>query len=382
MIERTYRVNDVIKSDFLRLPLTLLANPKYKAMSLEAKFIYSLLLNRMTLSQRNDWINEDNEVYLIYTREEAASTLNISYKRSIAAFKELIRNGLLYEQRQGLGAPNLLYVLKAELTDEDAAAFGETFSGNESETDAKEPETPANTQMCQNGISRHAETAHQELPKSPIRNCQIGTSRTAGKADQDMPKPHTRKTESKKIESSYIENSQPIHLQADTGKRTVPSAAADEPTDDETILSEILDQCELELFSDGVRRMLVQAVERLYYSDSLRIGSARLPQEKVRSYLKLLDGETLLSVVEAIKANEERITNPMAYIMSTIINAVCERESELILSLPADYIKSEDLYAPADHGLGAEKGGSSHSHVYDSNPAGDPGSVTTIRGDP
>lgn len=59
MIERTYRVNDVIKSEFLRLPLTLLANPKYKAMSLEAKFIYSLLLNRMTLSQRNDWINED-----------------------------------------------------------------------------------------------------------------------------------------------------------------------------------------------------------------------------------------------------------------------------------------------------------------------------------
>ena len=197
-----------------------------------------------------------------------------------------------------------------------------------------------------------------------------------------MPKPHTRKTESKKIESSYIENSQPIHLQADTGKRTVPSAAADEPTEDETILSEILDQCELELFSNGVRRMLVQAVERLYYSDSLRIGSARLPQEKVRSYLKLLDGETLLSVVEAIKANEERIINPMAYIMSTIINAVCERESDLILSLPADYIKSEDLYAPADHGLGAEKGGSSHSHVYDSNPAGDPGSVTAIRGDP
>ena len=92
-------MNDVIKSEFLRLPLTLLANPKYKAMSLEAKFIYSLLLNRMTLSQRNDWINEDNEVYLIYTREEAASPLNISYKRSIAAFKELIRNGLLYEQR-------------------------------------------------------------------------------------------------------------------------------------------------------------------------------------------------------------------------------------------------------------------------------------------
>lgn len=120
-----------------------------------------------------------NEVYLIYTREEAASPLSISYKRSIAAFKELIRNGLLYEQRQGLGAPNLLYVLKAELTAEDAAAFGETFSGNESETDAKEPETPANTQMCQNGTSRTAEIAYLELPDRHIKNCRKSRSRYA-----------------------------------------------------------------------------------------------------------------------------------------------------------------------------------------------------------
>ena len=175
MIDRTYRVNDVVKNEFLRLPLSLLANPKYKQMSLEAKFIYSLLLNRMTLSQKNDWINEDNEVYLIYTREEAANTLNISYKKSISAFKELIQNGLLYEQRQGLGAPNLLYVLKAELTDEDAADFSESFDGNDDENGEKEPANPVNMQICRNGISRHTETAHQDMPKSKIRICRIGT---------------------------------------------------------------------------------------------------------------------------------------------------------------------------------------------------------------
>ena len=187
MIDRTYRVNDVVKSEFLRLPLALIANPKYKQMSLEAKFIYSLLLNRMTLSQKNDWINEDNEVYLIYTREEAANTLNISYKKSISAFKELIQNGLLYEQRQGLGAPNLLYVLKAELTDKDAAEFNESFDGNNDENGEKEPANPLNMQMCQNGISRHAETTHQDMPKSHIKNCQNGTSRTVKTAHQELP---------------------------------------------------------------------------------------------------------------------------------------------------------------------------------------------------
>ena len=133
MIERTYRVSDVVNEEFMRFPLTLLANPKYRDMSLEAKFIYSLLLNRLTLSQKNNWINEDKEVYLIYTREDAANTLNITYRKAISAFKELIEVGLLYEERQGRGFPNLLYVLKAELADEDAVKFSEQFDNSDDE---------------------------------------------------------------------------------------------------------------------------------------------------------------------------------------------------------------------------------------------------------
>ena len=41
MIERTYRVSDVVNEEFLRFPLTLLANPQYREMSLEAKFVYT-----------------------------------------------------------------------------------------------------------------------------------------------------------------------------------------------------------------------------------------------------------------------------------------------------------------------------------------------------
>ena len=57
----------------------------------------------MGLSQKNGWINDEGEVYLIYTREEAAKTLGITYKKTIAAFKELISAGLLAEKRQGRG---------------------------------------------------------------------------------------------------------------------------------------------------------------------------------------------------------------------------------------------------------------------------------------
>ena len=102
-MNRTYRLSDVVNERFLRLPLSLFANPNYKRLSAESKLVYSLLLDRMSLSQKNNWINEDGEVYLIYKREEIADILCITYKKAIAAFKELITAGLLLEKRQGRG---------------------------------------------------------------------------------------------------------------------------------------------------------------------------------------------------------------------------------------------------------------------------------------
>lgn len=86
-MERSYRIRDVVKEDFLRFPFALLANPKYTAMSLEAKFVYALLPNRLSWTQKNGWVNEDGEVYLIYTREEVSNTLNTATKKRLRRLK-------------------------------------------------------------------------------------------------------------------------------------------------------------------------------------------------------------------------------------------------------------------------------------------------------
>ena len=52
MIDRTYRISDVVNEEFLRFPLILLSNPRYKEMSLEAKFVYALLLNRLPFRKK------------------------------------------------------------------------------------------------------------------------------------------------------------------------------------------------------------------------------------------------------------------------------------------------------------------------------------------
>ena len=293
------------------------------------------MLNRLTLSQKNNWINEENEVYLIYTREDAAVTLNITYRKAISAFKELIEVGLLYEQRQGRGFPNLLYVLKAELADEDALEFGEEFNKTDDEPDEKEPENPVNMQTCNICISRTADSAYQELQNLHIKNCKNGTSRTADSAHQDMQISHP-----KKIENSYIENSQSIN-QSDENLGNM----TDGPIDDSEIIQSLFDKCEFYLFKKNIRTMFKTAIERLYYSETVKVGNARLPQQKIRSYLNLLSAEILMSSLESMKANEEKVVNPTAYLMSTIINTICEQESDLILSLPPQYQDSNNFYS-------------------------------------
>lgn len=241
MMERTYRICDVVNEEFLRFPLTLLANPQYKEMSLEAKFVYALLLNRLTLSQKNGWINDDGEVYLVYTREEASATLNISYKKAIAAFRELIENRLLVEQRQGRGYPNLLYVLKAELADRDAAEFLDSLD-KPAEENAVEPYPMQN---CQNSTSRTAETAVQDMPESHIQTCQNGSSRPAETAVPDLSKRHP-----KKIENIHTET-----IQSEKSPSVRPAPAARNTPPDEEILRSIFERCELYLFRENIQAM-------------------------------------------------------------------------------------------------------------------------------
>ena len=68
----------------------------------------------MSLSQKNHWIDEERNIYLIFTREEVQEKLNLSDKTATKAFKQLNEVGLVQEKRQGLGKPNLIYVGKIQ----------------------------------------------------------------------------------------------------------------------------------------------------------------------------------------------------------------------------------------------------------------------------
>lgn len=117
MTNRTrYRLEEIQRNTFYQLP-QFLFNEEFKELSNDARVLYSLLRNRHDLSIKNRWINEHNEVYLIFSRERMGEVLNLSNKTVIKVVNELKKYNLIEEQRRGQGKPNLIYLLTVENLD-------------------------------------------------------------------------------------------------------------------------------------------------------------------------------------------------------------------------------------------------------------------------
>lgn len=111
-----YKEEDFILETFYKLPTALFENPKYKDLSNDAKLLYSLILDRITLSVKNkkSWIDKNGNIYCYFTNKTAQELLNRSERVIIKLKKELHEAELLLEQRQGLTKPNRIYIFKPQ----------------------------------------------------------------------------------------------------------------------------------------------------------------------------------------------------------------------------------------------------------------------------
>ncbi len=78
---------------FYRIPKTLLTDPRYKSVSIEAKVLYGLLLDRMGLSVKNGWMDSDKRVYIYFTQEDAMTLMSCGKDKATKLFRELDKGG-------------------------------------------------------------------------------------------------------------------------------------------------------------------------------------------------------------------------------------------------------------------------------------------------
>ena len=96
---------------FIRVPKIFFENEAYRSMSAEAKILYGFLLDRVSVSLKNGWKDDQNRIFIICTIEEIMGKLGCGNKKAVQILTELENKiGLIERKRQGLGKPNLIYV--------------------------------------------------------------------------------------------------------------------------------------------------------------------------------------------------------------------------------------------------------------------------------
>lgn len=336
------KLNDVISYYHMQMPRWLFSDSGYSDMTLESKVAYTFLLNRFQLSRRNSWINRYGEVYVIYTREDLAQEMQISYKKAIACFKELTEKHLVWEQRQGRGLPNRIYLAEVQFSEKAAFSYDcvpfsaderdesrpAEMAGLENEPDTEESEemtveTGENDAQMSENNQKESGTSEQDLPKSQFKTCQNGTSRSAKSAGLDMQNRHTSNKEIRNTEMSYTEGDSFV------GR-----------TREKAELQEIERRAEVQAFADDERALLHDCLYWLYYCDGLRIGICTYPQDYVREKLWRLDFEIAENALARMKANENEIRkNSLVYTAKILFSCIVEYGSEEMLDPVVNRLK-------------------------------------------
>lgn len=252
-----YKINEILENKYYQIPQELFTNEKYKdKLNSDSKILYAFLLDRLTLSQKNHWVDNENRVYLIFTREEVQEKLNLSDKPVTKSFKQLSEVGLVYEKRQGLGKPNLIYVGKIQ---------------------------------------------HEEFPESEnirFQNRKISDSRNGENTIQDSE--NVRAINTNNIKPNKI-NLKSIHPNSD----------------DE--LKKIKQQCKLNEFSKEEKSILEDVIDGLYYKDTLKVGNVTVNHFKILAKLQLIAKENLIQLLGILK-NIDNIQNAKNYLMICLYN--------------------------------------------------------------
>ena len=96
---------------FYRTPKAFFQGGEYKDISAEAKILYGILLDRVSLSAMNEWKDEAGRVFIYCTLESIQEALGCAHQKATKLLRELEKAGLIERKKQGLGKPDIIYVM-------------------------------------------------------------------------------------------------------------------------------------------------------------------------------------------------------------------------------------------------------------------------------
>ena len=322
---------------FYRIPKILFTAECFKTISCEAKVLYGLLLDRMSLSIKNRWFDEEDRVYIIFTVEEIAELMNCGTQKAVRLLKELDSEkgiGLVEKRRLGLGKPNVIYV--------------KNFMVKQPKKEEKEPEKPVNTQNCENHNSRVVKTTIQECPKSQFKNDENRNSGMVKITTLECPKSQSNNTdinntdfsenEYSDTESSETDFNETDNILSNLSHLSVRKTAGmiDMVEEMEAYRKIIRENISYECFADSryrqqeeVDELVELMVEVMVMPDNstVRIGGVDKPVVIVKNRFMKVEHGHIEYVVGCLEKNTSKVGNIRAYLLTTLYNSTMTIEN-------------------------------------------------------
>ncbi len=336
---------------FYRVPKVLFTAECFKSLSCEAKVLYGLLLDSMSLSIKNRWFDENDRVYIVFTVEEIAELLNCGTQKAVKLLKELDGDkgiGLIEKKRLGLGKPNVIYVKNFMIKE-----------CSEPETEEERPEKPVNPQNGENHNSGIVKTTNQEFPESQFKNSENHNSGIVETTNQEFPKPQFRNnenhhsgivkiktlefpksqsnntdisdTEYSKTEYSYTDLSETDISETETIQSyPIPSTGAvvrdrKDVIEEMNIYRELIRENIDYTYQSGedVDELVELMVEVMMMPDdsTLRIAGVDKPVALVKNRFMKLNYSHIDYVLFSLHRNTTKVGNIKAYLLTTLYNA-------------------------------------------------------------
>ncbi|HCV4572863.1 TPA: replication initiator protein A [Staphylococcus aureus] len=175
MSEQRFNIQQQYREKFYQLPKVFFTNEKYMQLSNDAKIAYALLKDRLELSIKNNWFDENGDIFFIFTNDKLKNILNCHDGKLTKIKKELSKADLLEQVRCGQGKPNKLYLKNPAITKEDV------YEIKKQEETSGEPSHDAemrksHNKKCENRISRNAKIAQQEMRKSHTNDTDLSNT--------------------------------------------------------------------------------------------------------------------------------------------------------------------------------------------------------------
>ena len=254
---------------FYRIPKALFQEQRFQNLSTDAKTLYGILLDRMSLSVKNEWFDKQGRVFIIFTIEDVKRALCCADNKATKLLRELENFGLIERKRRGLGKPSLVYV--------------KNFSSDLSNE---------RVQNRENHESGSPKNACQDPPKSRCNKNK--KSKTERNNTNPILSDELEKMKNRKLLEEYFSRSLEIKLLL----RLYP--------DDEDTIYQIVD---LLVDTCATNRKL------------LHIAGDDKPADVVRSRFMKLNADHIRFVLKCLAENSNPIRNMKQYLLASLYNA-------------------------------------------------------------